>query len=229
LISFNKCKARFFAEYKTMINLILADDHSVVRQAICEMLEKRGKYRIVAQAENGAELLDLLKQHNADILIVDVNMPKLDGLEALGELRETLQIMPPVLILSADEREQSVRQALSAGAQGYLPKNANIEELEFAIASVLDGKTYLSPSVTASVMARNGSPSSDNPFEVLTRRELEIAQHLANGKPNRDIGKLLHISTRTVDTHRSNIMKKLNVKTNAELVKLAITHNIVTV
>jgi DNA-binding NarL/FixJ family response regulator len=212
-----------------MIDLILADDHSVVRQALCEMLEKRGKYRVVAQAQDGEQLLSLLQMHHADLLIVDMSMPKLDGVAALAVMRERFSKLPPVLILSADDREQSVRQALRAGAQGYLPKNADIDELEFAIASVLQGKTYLSPSVTASIITPDDHDSAENPFQVLTKRELEIARHLADGKPNRDIGHLLHISTRTVDTHRSNIMKKLKVKTNAELVKLAIAYNVISV
>lgn len=119
---------------------------------------------------------------------------------------------------------------LKAGAKGYLPKNASLDELEFAITSILDGKTYLSPSITAPLMDNSPTESPlDNPLSVLTKREIEIMTHLADGKPNREIGKLLHISTRTVDTHRSNILKKLKVRTNAELVKLAISQNLITI
>lgn len=213
-----------------MINLILADDHSVVRQGLCEMLESKGKYSVIAQANNGKQLIKLLEEHNPDVIIMDVGMPELDGLATLEFIQSSHLPFPPVLILSADETEQSVRAALQAGAVGYLPKNADISELEFAISSVLEGKTYLSPSITAPLMSGSGQDlAEENPLSVLTKRELEILKHLADGKPNREIGTLLHISTRTVDTHRSNILKKLKVKTNAELVKLAISCKVIEV
>jgi len=212
-----------------MVKLIVADDHLVLRQGLCEMLSNRGKYNVVGEAADGEQLLDLLKNQKPDVVIMDIQMPKLDGIKALERLKESCSSVP-VLVLSADENEQKVRAALRAGAKGYIPKNVGIEELEFAISSVIEGKTYLSPSVTSTLM--NGGVDSvkgNNPLAVLTKREIEIMTHLADGKPNREIGKLLHISTRTVDTHRSNILKKLNVKTNAELVKLAISYGLINV
>ncbi|MCB0333937.1 MAG: response regulator transcription factor [Bdellovibrionales bacterium] len=207
-----------------MIDLIIADDHVVLREALCELLETKGKYQVVAQASDGEELLCQLKETSADLVILDMTMPKLDGLAALELMKEKNDgKLPPVLVLSANEGQTTVRAALKAGARGYLPKNAGLEELEFAIESIMGGKTYLSPSITEPLMngGQNESPL-DNPLAVLTKREIEILSHLANGLPNREIGKMLHISTRTVDTHRSNILKKLKVKTNAELVKLAL-------
>lgn len=212
-----------------MVKLLVADDHVVLREALCELLTSRQKYDIVGQVSNGRELLDALKKAPPDLLIVDLMMPEVDGLEVLGRLREE-QSAIPVLVLSASETEDKIRRALQLGAKGFVPKQATVDELEFAIDSVMDGKTYLSPAVTAGLM--NKGPINQEvptPFQVLTKRELEILGYLADGKPNRVIGKLLHISTRTVDTHRSNILKKLNVKTNAELVKLAIAHGVVTV
>ena len=212
-----------------MINLILADDHVVLRQALCELLESRGSYQVVGQASNGEELLTLLKGATPDLVIMDVAMPRLDGVATLQQIYSA-QNPPPVLVLSADEGEKNVRAALKAGAKGFLPKNAAMDELEFAIHAILNGNTYLSPSVTTALM-NNGEVRNphEDPLAVLTKRELEILVHLADGKPNRVIGKMLHISTRTVDTHRSNILKKLNLKTNAELVKLAIAHKLITV
>ena len=160
-----------------------------------------------------------------------MTMPKLDGLAALEMLKARDEgKSPPVLVLSANEGQSKVRAALKAGARGYLPKNAGLEELEFAIDSIMQGKTYLSPAITEPLMngAETESPL-ENPLSVLTKREIEILAHLADGKPNREIGKLLHISTRTVDTHRSNILKKLKVKTNAELVKLAIGNGLISI
>lgn len=212
-----------------MVNLIVADDHRVMREALCEMLRSKGKFNVVGQAADGQELMELMRQQTPDLVIMDIAMPKLDGLTALSKLREG-ENLPPVLVLSADEGEKSIRAALKAGAKGYVPKHAAIDELVFAIQSIIEGKTYLSPSVTAALMAgaERASPL-DSPLSVLTERETEILKHLADGKPNREIGKLLHISTRTVDTHRSNILRKLKVRTNAELVKLAITHGLISV
>lgn len=211
-----------------MVNLIIADDHVVLREALCELLETKGDYNIVAQASDGEELLSLLDAHSADLVILDVTMPKLDGIKTL-ERMENGSGLPPVLVLSANEGQSKVRAALKAGAKGYLPKNAGLTELVFAIQSILSGKTYLSPSVTEPLMSGEDEENENNPLKVLTKREIEILTHLADGKPNRDIGKLLHISTRTVDTHRSNILKKLKVKTNAELVKLAISQGLITI
>lgn len=209
-----------------MINLIIADDHVVLRQALSEMLLARGKYQVLGQASDGEQLLELLKNSKPDLVIMDVTMPRMDGVQALQKMAEQNTTIP-VLVLSANEGERKVKEALKAGAKGYLPKNTALEELEFAIQSILDGKTYLSPSITEPVM--NGGGKGENPFDVLTNRELEILKFLADGKPNREIGKLLHISIRTVDTHRSNILKKLKVRTNSELTKLAISYGVIDV
>lgn len=210
-----------------MIKLIIADDHIVLRQALSEMLEKKGGYSVLAQASDGAELLNLLLQQLPDLVIMDIAMPGVNGIEALEQMSAQGFNTIPVLVLSADEAERNIRAVLKAGAKGFMPKNAGIDELEFAIDAILKGQTYLSPSVTSNLM--NGEGEGKNPLSVLTKREVEILTHLADGKPNRSIGKLLHISTRTVDTHRSNILKKLNVKTNAELVKLAISQGLINV
>lgn len=212
-----------------MINLIVADDHVVMRQALSELLNSKGKYKVIAQASHGKELIELMKGTHADLVILDVAMPELDGLSTLQTLRDGNSV-PPVLVLSADEGERNIRAALRAGAKGYLPKHAAIEELEFAIEAIVNGKTYLSPSVTSTLMTNgNSDVPLDNPQSILTKREIEILKLLADGKKNRDIGKLLHISTRTVDTHRSNILKKLKLATNAELVKFAIANGLITV
>ena len=214
----------------SMVRLIIADDHAVVRQALCDMLGGKGRYNVVGQAGDGEELLNVLNGSKADLVIMDVQMPKLDGILALERLKSNPEC-PPILVLSADESERNVRASLKAGAKGFVPKNAGPEELEFAINSIMSGKTYLSPSVTQALMNGGGTVGngSGSPLDVLTKREVEIMQHLADGKPNRIIGKLLHISTRTVDTHRSNILKKLGLRTNAELVKLAIATGLIAV
>lgn len=208
------------------VRLVIADDHIVLRQGLCEMLEDKGIFSVVGQASDGLELLELLRDTPADIILMDIAMPKLDGMATLDRM-QAQKLTTPVVILSANEGERSIRTALKAGAKGYLPKNVGLEELEFAINSVIDGKTYLSPSITSSLM--NASDPTESPLASLTKREVEILKYLAQGKPNKEIGKLLHISSRTVDTHRSNILKKLNLKTNADLVRLAIAEELVNV
>ena len=212
-----------------MINLIVADDHIVIREALCQMLQGRGGYNIVAQAGDGEELLEWLKKvsQKPDLIILDVEMPKLDGISTLDKLTE-LGVSTPVLVLSADDGSKNVRSVLNHGAKGFMPKNARIEELEFAIDSILQGNTYLSPTITSYLInGDKGDPSAN--LAVLTKREVEILKYLADGKPNREIGKILHISSRTVDTHRSNILKKLKLRTNAELVKIAISAGLIEV
>lgn len=213
-----------------MIKLVVADDHIVIRQALCQMLEARGKYEVIGQASTGAELLSVLASHKPDVIIVDVCMPELGGVEALQALSERETGTVPALVLSGDSQPRNVKAAIQAGARGFLPKDVEVQEIEFAIDTVLKGNTYLSPSITKSFIDNSGPASSPpNPLEVLSERELEVLRLLADGRANRQIGKLLGISTRTVDTHRSNILKKLSLKTNAELVKVAIARGIVAV
>lgn len=210
-----------------MINLVIADDHVILREALCQLLKSRGEYNVMAQAGDGEELLEALKRHKPDLIILDVEMPKLDGVATLERLGE-LGVVVPVLVLSADDGASNVKSVINSGAKGFMPKNAKIEELEFAIDSILQGNTYLSPAITASLISGDKVEIGSS-LSVLTKREIEILKHLANGSPNREIGKMLHISSRTVDTHRSNILKKLKVRTNAELVKLAISNKLIQV
>jgi DNA-binding NarL/FixJ family response regulator len=213
---------------RSPVRLLIADDHLVLRQALREVFVKKGGYLVVGEASDGEDLLALARQSAPDVIIMDLSMPKVGGLVALEELRRR-GIQTPVLVLSAVEQAVSIKSALNAGARGFVPKNVELSELELAIASVLSGRTYVSPSITAKLITEGSGPDGDTPLSVLSDREREILVLLANGKKNREIGKLLHISTRTVDTHRTNILKKLAVKTNAELVKLAISSGLVSV
>ncbi len=213
-----------------MVSLLVADDHTVLRQALCELLGKHDEYDVIAQASDGAQVLEILKTNKPDLIIMDISMPRCDGIEALKRLRERGD-SPPVLILTANAGEMTVRAALDAGAKGFVPKNVGEEELEFAINSIMKGQTYLSPSITDQMLGAkngNGQPGT-NPMNVLTKREIEILKHLADGKSNKEIGKMLFISSRTVDTHRSNILKKLKAKNNQELVKIAIHAGLVNI
>jgi DNA-binding NarL/FixJ family response regulator len=210
------------------VKLYLVDDHLVLRQALAEAFERRGKYQVVGHAGNSKELIAQGQGCPADIIVLDFTLPHSGGLETLNELRK-LGVNTPVLILSGDESGRCVRAALQAGAKGFVPKQAGISEMEHAIEAIVRGGTYLSPSVSDRMSSNEGAEAQSSASSAaLSNREREIMVLLANGKPNREIGKLLNISVRTVDTHRSNILKKLGFKTNAELVKLAIAEGLVT-
>jgi DNA-binding NarL/FixJ family response regulator len=212
-----------------MINVILADDHQIIRQAIGELLESSGRYRVVANVENGEELIKILEKKSCDILVIDIAMPKIDGVKVVKHLRDN-SILIPVLALSANDDARSIKAILQAGANGFVPKTSSLQELDFAINAILRGNAYISPSVTERMMNPDTVTNrSNSAISVLTSRELEIMRLLAEGKPNREIGGILHISTRTVDTHRSNILKKLGFRTNADLVRLAISEGLISV
>ena len=208
-----------------MIDLIIADDHVMLREALCELLQKRGNYNIVGQASSGNELAQLLASRSPDLVILDVNMPHANALAEI-EKYSVNGNKPPVLIISTNKAKKKVRKAMEEGANGYLPKNSSLNELEVAINSILEGKKYITQKTNDELM-KDDFNSADSPLSVLTKREIEILSYLADGLPNREIGNILHISTRTVDTHRSNILKKLKVKTNAELVKLALADGLI--
>jgi DNA-binding NarL/FixJ family response regulator len=205
------------------IKLFLVDDHQVLRQALAEALSHRQEFSVVAEAADGAELLARLSEAAPDVILLDLAMPRFDGLSTIEELKRR-GVDVPVLVLSADESERSIRSAINAGARGFLPKQSDMREVEFAIHSVLEGKTYLSPAVTEQIMGSHGQQPDGCARLVasLSSREHEVFMLLVNGCRNREISEQLKISPRTVDTHRSNILKKLEVKSNAELVKVAI-------
>jgi DNA-binding NarL/FixJ family response regulator len=208
------------------VKLYLVDDHLVLRQALTEALAHRGKYAVIGHTGSSNDLFNQSPHFKADVIVLDFSLPRTNGLEVLNELRRR-GIDIPVLIMSGDESGRAAKAAIQAGAKGFVSKQAGLSEMEHAIDEIARGGTYLSPSIASN---NDGAPGHEacTSSAVLSNREREIMVLLANGKPNREIGKLLSISVRTVDTHRSNILKKLSFKTNAELVKLAIAEGWIT-
>lgn len=207
------------------MRILIADDHVVIREALKGLLSEAG-WEVVGEAGDGFQVLSLVQEHEPDVLVLDLAMPNLGGLEVLRRLNER-ERKTAVLVLSAQDDEDSVCGALEAGARGYVPKTANAEELKFALSSVGKGLTYISPSVSAVVLS--GAARGEErrtPLDALTSREREIMQLLSLGKPNRLVAKTLHISPRTVDSHRAKIMKKLGVSSNAEMVQLALRYGL---
>ena len=205
------------------VRVILADDQELVRSGIRSMIKDLKDYEIVAEAADGISTLSAVSEHLPDVLLLDMQMPTLGGMEVLKRLSKE-DNSPLVLVVSASEPGLNVSEALKSGASGYITKNASREEFELALKTIVSGKKYVSPSIARHA---NNNGSSENPILNLSEREREIFKLLAEGKKNKEVAKVLFISPRTVDTHRLNIMKKLGLATNGELVQLAIRYSVV--
>jgi DNA-binding NarL/FixJ family response regulator len=206
------------------IRIILADDHKITRQGLRVLLEKEADMEVVAEAEEGRTAVRLAAEFMPDIVIMDVSMPDMNGVEAA---RRIVSESPSVRVIALSMHSDTlfVTEMLKSGAAGYLLKDCAFEELARAIRAVIDGKTYLSPSISGVVVEdylHRVSKTSVSSGDVLTSREREVLQLLAEGKSTKQIALKLHISIKTVETHRRQIMEKLDIHTVAELTKYAI-------
>lgn len=204
--------------------IIIADDHMIVRQGLATLLAKEPDMEVVAEAENGRDVVQLVKELRPDVVIMDVNMPDLNGIEAT---RQVLAAFPEtkIIALSMHADRRFVVNMLKAGSSGYLLKDCAFEELAAAIRLVMANKTYLSPGVSNIVIqdyVQGLSAPRSSAFTMLTPREREVLQLMAEGKPTGQIAEQLHISVKTVETHRQQIMHKLGIHSIAELTKYAI-------
>ncbi len=213
----------------TTIRMLLAEDHTIVRAGIRALLESLDGIEVVAEAGDGREAIRLIEIHAPDIVLMDIGMAGLNGLEATARIaKEFPQVH--VVILSMYASEEYVLQALRAGAVGYLLKDADMAELEIAIRAVAREETYLSPAVSKHVVADyvrrvGGEPSS---LERLTRRQREILQLIAEGHSTQEIAQMLSISVKTVETHRAQLMERLDIHDVASLVRYAIRMGLIT-
>ena len=210
--------------------IILADDHVLVRSGLSRILGEEPNLEIVAEVGDGLELLSALNKIKPDLIILDVSMPNLRGIEAIPEIRR-IRPEAKVLILTMHKEEEYLYQAVSAGADGYLLKDDAERELFTAIDNIREGKIYISPSLADQSMQnwarlRRGEDDS-NVSDVLTVRQREILKLIAEGKTNKEIGDLLCLSVRTVERHRANIMDKLNIRKTAELVQYALRKHLI--
>jgi DNA-binding NarL/FixJ family response regulator len=210
------------------MRILLADDHSLVRAGIRSLLEKISGIEVVGEASNGRECLELIKTQLPDLVLMDIAMKDLGGLEALPRITKNFPNVK-VIILSAHANEEYVIRALRSGACGYMLKDAATLELELAIRAVGQGKTYLTPSISRTVidsyLERVGGESS--PIEQLTARQREILQMIAEGKNTKEIAGVLDISVKTVEAHRLQLMARLNIHDIPGLVRYAIRSGLV--
>ncbi|PSR15226.1 DNA-binding response regulator [filamentous cyanobacterium CCP3] len=211
-----------------MIKLVLADNHTLVRAGFRALVEELTGVEVVGEADNGRDVIQLAANLKPDLILMDIAMPEMNGLEATARIVHECPGVR-VLILSMHANEEYVYQALRSGAMGYLLKDSGIEELDLAIRAIARGETYLSPVVSKYVVTdyvRRLEAETD-PLDQLTPRQREILQLIAEGKGTKEIADLLYISTKTVETHRSQLMDRLNIHDIAGLVRYAIRINLV--
>jgi DNA-binding NarL/FixJ family response regulator len=211
------------------IKVLLADDHKIVRDGIKLMLEPQAGIDVVAEAENGRQVLKKIEDHVVDLVVMDINMPEMDGITATKAIKEKYPDIK-VLALTMSNDDLHIRQMIQAGASGYIMKSAGRNELKDAIYTIMDGKHYFSDEATQSIMMDlvkgKGKSSSPDPIHI-TDRELEILELIVKEFTNQEIAEKLYISSRTVDAHRRNLLQKTGARNTAGLVKYAFQHNLV--
>ena len=207
------------------IRILLADDHAVVRQGFSLILSAQTDMEIVGEAGNGREAVELAGRLHPDVVVMDVAMPELNGIEATRRLADSAP-RARVLALSMHKDAVYVREILRAGARGYLLKDAIDHDLVAAVRSVAQGEAYLSPAVSEAVLSDYRRHVKD-PLDLLTSREREVLQMIAEGKTNKEIATLLSLSVYTVDAHRGRIMEKLNLHSMGELVRFAMRNGLI--
>ena len=193
--------------------IALADDHALFRQGLRKIIETAGDVEVVGEAGDGAELMKLLGVSAPDLVVLDISMPKLSGMEAIGEIKAR---HPEVKILVLTMHKEYLYKTLSAGVDGYLLKEDADRELFSAIENIRQGRVFVSPRLTGEIMEAGAALS-----DPLTTREKEVLKLIADGKSNKDMAEALYVSIRTVESHRASIIKKLNLKKPADLVRYA--------
>ena len=210
-----------------MIRVLLADDHSIVRAGLRRIVEESGDMEVVAEAADGREAIRMTHEALPDVAVIDISMPGLDGLEVVSQLQGHYPALP-ILILTMHEEGQYVVRAIQAGARGYITKQSAPEQLVSAIRKVYGGSRYLTDEAAEALalqVARGLREQS--PLESLSMRELQVLRRLAMGHTNREIASAYGISIKTVDTYRSRLLKKLNLRNNAELSRFAIQNKLI--
>jgi DNA-binding NarL/FixJ family response regulator len=210
------------------VRILLADDHKMVAEGLRALLEP--EFELVGIVEDGHELLDKARQLNPDVIVADISMPSLNGIDAVAQLKQTGS-QAKVVFLTMHHDAMYANRAFEVGASGFVLKHSAPDELITAIREALKGRTYVTPIIAEELMQtyKNGGPEKQDPVRRLTSRQREVLQLLAEGKSAKEVAKTLHISSRTVEFHKYNIMEELGLKTSAELVQFAIKHGIISI
>jgi DNA-binding NarL/FixJ family response regulator len=213
-----------------MIRILIVEDHSMVRAGIRALLEKAGDLYILGEAANGQEAVEMAEKLRPDVMVMDIMMPRLNGIQAAARIRE-LKLPTQIILLSMYADEGLVHQALQSGVRGYVLKSAVSEELIWAIRAVARNETYLGSPVSAIVVESALNPravgKSDDPLAILSPREKEIMQLIAEEHTSSEIAEILTLSERTVEKHRASMMEKLKVRNIVGLVRLAMKYGLI--
>jgi len=213
------------ADYK----IVLADDHAIFRAGLKGLIEKNRAFKVVAEAGNGEALLDILKTIQCDLVVLDLSMPKMDGMRAMETIREKYPKVK-ILVLTMQKDHEHLKHALLRGALGYVLKEDAYDQLVAAIKAVLKKKRFISPSASEMITdqwIRSGDNHGDPSLEILTQRERQILKLVASGLANKSIASKLKISIRTVETHRAHLTDKLKIKNTVGLVKYALAKGVI--
>lgn len=213
-----------------MIRVIVADDHNLVREGICKLIDGVDDIEVVGEASTGREAVELVEELEPEVVIMDIGMPRLDGGQATQQILSR-DLPTQVVILSMHSDPVLAQQLLRQGAKGYLLKDSLAEELPMAIRAAFQGKMYLSPAISGSVLTNLMDPQAgdtpEDPAEALTPREREVLQLVAEGYTNKAIGEELTISVKTVEKHRANVMSKLDAGDLPTLIRKAMKHGLI--
>jgi DNA-binding NarL/FixJ family response regulator len=211
-----------------MISVLVADDHSIVRKGIRHLIEAESDIDVCAEAADGKEVLEQIEKKKPDIAILDITMPRLSGLETLQQIREKHADVKTIL-LSVHSDPPMIQNAVTLGVDGYLLKNARTSEILSAIRAVARGGSYFSPAVAREIVAqiRDPRPMGEQPFSILSGREREVLHLIADGFAAKEIAAQLQISTKTVEAHRTSLMRKVGVRKATELVRYAVRHGLI--
>jgi DNA-binding NarL/FixJ family response regulator len=209
-----------------VIRVLIADDHVVVRSGLRQLFELMGDIAVAGEATNGEEVLELLRQKELDLILLDLTMPGLSGVNLIARIR-TLHEKVPILVLSMHNELQIAKRVLQAGASGYVTKGSEQDILMAAIRKVAAGGRFIDPGVAEQMVFEKPSTGEALPHERLSERELHIMKLIAMGKGVNEIADELFISNKTVSTHKARLMQKLNFQSNAELVRYAVDNGLV--
>jgi DNA-binding NarL/FixJ family response regulator len=212
-----------------MVSILVADDHGIVREGLKRVLESEPDLRVCAEASDGSEVLEQVEKHRPDVVLLDITMPKLGGLEALEQLRGKRPELR-VILLSMHGDRSFIQSAVSLGADGYLLKNAPPEEVISAVRAVAEGGSFFSPPVAREIVDQlraSTRVSPKDPFALLSVREREVLLRIADGLSAKEIARELDISTKTVEAHRTSLMRKLGTRKATALVRYALRHGLV--
>ncbi|MBM3780387.1 MAG: response regulator transcription factor [Acidobacteria bacterium] len=213
------------------IRLVLADDHTLFREGLARLLDDVPGYTVVGEAGDGIDAVERVTTLAPDVLVLDIVMPRMNGIDAARELTQQ-KAATHIVMLSAHAEETYVTRALKAGASAYVTKSSGVVELLQALDAVTQGRTFVSPAVSATLVdglvRRGGQPAPDTRLDVLTPRERAVLQLVAEGFSNKDAAGVLSISPATVETHRARLMQKLDVRNTAGLVLFAVRNGLVT-